>query len=126
MPAFERVLQAASDREVPIKDVVIAGSGGSFVVPLLNVPDWARGKEAIRAAAGDALSLREGLAAVSVVGDGLSTTGRPMLAFLAALRRANATPIALSGTALRLTAAIDPEALAAAQRALHEAFVLGD
>ena len=123
LAAFERVSVAAAASEVPIKDINVGAKSGAFVIPLINQPDWHRARAALTAAGGDALALSENLAAVSVVGDGLATTGHPLLAFLKALRAAEIKPIALSGSALRLTAVIHPAGLAAAQRALHQAFV---
>jgi aspartate kinase len=123
LSALERLVRGAADREIPLKDVTFGRDGGTFVVPLLNVPDWGSARAALVEAGGPELSLTEGLSAVSVVGDGLSTTGAPFVAFLGALRASGQSPLALHGTALRLSAVIPADGSAAAQRALHEAFV---
>jgi aspartate kinase len=120
--ALERLASCASTREIPLKDLVFTEGGGTFVLPLLNVPDWLRARAALLDATGPSLSLREGLCAVSVVGDGLSTTGRPLLDFLGALREADATPLAVHGSALRLSALLDAGASTRAQQALHARF----
>ena len=62
---------------------------------------------------------------MSVVGDGLTTAGRALPRFLAALARAGVsrTPDALVAGPLRISACIDADRLAAAQRSLHEEFV---
>ena len=122
--ALERLSEAAASHEIPLKDIACTAEGGSLVIPLLNVPDWARARAAL-VAVDPALVLREGLTAVSVVGDGLSTTGRPLVDFLSALHQAEATPVAVQATALRLTALIDSASSVAAQRALHARFVAG-
>ncbi len=122
LATLDRVSEVATAREIPLKDISVTADGGTLVIPLLNVPDWAKARSALGEAAPD-LRLREGLAAVSVVGDGLSTTGRPLVDFLAALRQAEVVPVAVQATALRLTALIDPTGSVAAQRALHARFV---
>jgi aspartate kinase len=122
LAALDRLAACAADQEIPLKDLSFAPSGGTFLVPLLNVPDWPRARAALLDAAGPALALQEGLCAVSVVGDGLSTTGRPLVDFLGALRAAEARPHGVHGTALRLTALLDASASARAQQALHARF----
>ncbi|MCS6902547.1 MAG: hypothetical protein RMJ98_21715, partial [Myxococcales bacterium] len=97
-------------------------SGGTFLIPLLNVPDWPRARTALLTAVGPSLSLQEGLCTVSVVGDGLSTTGHPLVDFLQALRSAEAHCYGVYGTALRLTALLDSDASSRAQQALHARF----
>jgi aspartate kinase len=62
---------------------------------------------------------------VSVVGDGLTTSGRGLPRFLAALTKAGVAraPEAIVAGPLRIGACIDAEHLAPAQRALHDEFV---
>jgi aspartate kinase len=122
---FERLAKCASEEEIAFKDLTVRAEGGSFVVPLINLPDWPRAKAALLAAGEGGLELIEGLAQVSVVGESLSTTGLPLVKFLGALRDAGARVHGLSASALRMSAIIEPGAMAQAQRALHEAFVLG-
>jgi aspartate kinase len=107
---------------VPIKDVSFGAAGGSFTVPLLNVPDWESARRALCAAV-PALELSAPLCAVSVVGDGLAATAEPLLRFLGALSSCGAAPVATHAGALRLGALFDPSAAVAVQRALHAAFV---
>ncbi len=124
LSAFEELARVARDEEIPLKDASVREDGGAFVVPLLNVPDWSRARRALERVGGAALELVEGLAAVGVVGDGLSTTGRPLVAFTEALRAAGAKVRGLEAGPLSLVARIEPSALADAQRALHASFVV--
>jgi aspartate kinase len=123
--SFERLVAAAAEAEVPLKDVSLRPGDLSFVIPLLNVPDWARAREVLKAAGGPALTLTENLAAVSVVGDSLSTTARPLATFWSALRAQGARVLSVQASALRMTAVVDPSAVAALQRSLHASFVVG-
>jgi len=125
LAALDRLAACADASEIPLKDLSLTPEGGVFLVPLLNVPDWARARSALAEAAGPSLSLREGVSAVSVVGDGLSTTGRPLVDFLAALRSVEVAPLAFFGTALRLAALVEPAAATRAQQALHARFCSG-
>jgi aspartate kinase len=120
--ALERIAACSAEREIPIKDVSMRPDGGHFLVPLLNVPDWGRARASLEHAGGRALSIAEGLSAVSVVGDSLSTTGRPLAGFLACLREADARVHAVHASALRLSAVIDPAGSARAQQLLHARF----
>jgi aspartate kinase len=122
---LEALVRTSRDRELPLKDLEMAEARTTFLLPLLNVPDWAASRRALEDAVGGGsqLVLREGLAAVSVVGDGLSTTGAPLLRFIETLSAANIPTIRLTGNALRLTAIVEVGRLPEAQRALHDAFV---
>lgn len=119
---LEMLLEAASAVGVPIKDVAFGVAGGSFTVPLLNVPDWASARRALCAAV-PAVELSAPLSAVSVVGDGLAASAEPLRRFLAALSECGTVPVATHAGALRLGALVDPAFAGAAQRALHAAFV---
>jgi aspartate kinase len=119
---IDDLLRLAADAKVPLKDVSVSDRGASFVISLLNVPDW-RGAKGRLEAALPSIGLVEDVALVSVVGDGLSATTEPLARFLSTLRGASASPLGLTASALRLGAVIPAGAMADAQRALHRAFV---
>ena len=121
---LDDLLRVAAEAKVSFKDLASGARGASMIVPLLNVPDWPGAKRQL-AAAIPSLELTEGVAVVSVVGDGLAATPDPLVRFLDAVRSAGVTPRAISATALRLSAVIDAPRSADAQRALHAAFVAG-
>jgi aspartate kinase len=120
----EALLRAAGEARVSLKDVSLGPRGGSLSIPLLNVPDWAGARRQLTAAV-PGLDLTEGVAVVSVVGDGLAATPEPLVRFLATLSGAGVAPLQVTATALRLGAAIDGARSGEAQRALHAAFVSG-
>lgn len=119
---LEDLLCAASDTALSFKDLQIGERGGAFLVPLLNVPDWQAARRTLSAAV-PALTLTEGVCAVSVVGDGFASTHEPLTRFLAALRDAAARPLLTIATPLRMTAVLDAAKNTEAQRALHARFV---
>jgi len=116
---------ACASLAIPLIDLVVVGGAAFAAVPLLNVPDWERRRAELEKQMAGAITLVPGGAIVSVVGDGLTTSGRALPRFLSALTRAGVTrsPDALVAGPLRIGACIDAEALAPAQRSLHEEFV---
>jgi len=121
---LDELLRVALDAKISLKDLSVHDRGATFVIPLLNVPDW-RGAKANLVAALPSLSLVEDVVLVSVVGDGLSATTEPLVRFLSTLRGVSANPIALHASALRLGAVLPQAAMNEAQRALHRAFIEG-
>ncbi|MFO0756221.1 MAG: aspartate kinase [Byssovorax sp.] len=119
---LDEFLRAATDRNVSFKDLSFGAHGGSMVIPLLNLPDWSRAKQQLGGSFPE-LELHEGVAVVSVVGDGLAATPEPMRRFLRALGGEGISPHSLVGGPLRLSAVIDGARSGEAQRALHAAFV---
>jgi len=120
LPAIAR---RAAELELPLSDVTLAGGRLHITVPLLNVPDWDRRRVRFLDGAGD-LELTSGLALVSVVGDGLTTSGDGLSAFVDALGE---IPIVrLTGGPLRISALIAAADLPRAQQGLHRAFVTPD
>jgi aspartate kinase len=120
--ALARVVAAAAEARVPLRDLHWGEDGGAFVVPLLNVPDWAEAGARLREAGGDRLALEPGLACVSVVGDGLSTEGAPLARFARAV--ADVAPFRhLVATPLRLSALVDAARAPELERRLHLDFV---
>ena len=123
--ALDALLRAGGEARLAFKDLAVGEHWGSFVIPLLNVPDWASAKQQLLASTPE-LTLVEGVALVSVVGDGLAATVEPLARFTLALRAAGITPRMTHATALRLGAVIDAARANEAQRALHQAFVTGN
>jgi len=119
---LDTLLEVAREANVSFKDLSSGARGASMIVPLLNVPDWAGAKRQLLGAL-PGLTLHEGVAAVSVVGDGFGATPEPLVRFLGALRGAGIATHAITATPLRLSALIDGGRSAEAQRALHGAFV---
>jgi aspartate kinase len=118
------LVRAAAAARVGLKDLAFGPRGGSFVVSLLNVPDWSAARAQLTAAV-PSLALVEGVCAIGVVGDGLTATAEPVSRFAAALAGASIDPHLVHASPLRIGAVIDAGRVDVAQRALHAAFVAG-
>ena len=119
---LEALLAAARQANVAFKDVSFGAGGGSFVISLLNVPDWVGARRQLLAAIPE-LELTDDVAVVSVVGDGFAATMEPLGRFLEALKGAGIASLLTVASPLRLGAVIEGGKSGEAQRALHAAFV---
>jgi aspartate kinase len=122
---LETLVQVSADARVPIHDLTVAARGGTFLISLLNVPDWGAQRERLTSAV-PSLRLTEGLSLVSVVGDGFTATTEPLSRFLRTLAGLGTPPVLTLATPLRLGALVPAARAGEAQRALHAAFVTGD
>ncbi|KYF69562.1 aspartate kinase [Sorangium cellulosum] len=119
---LDALLRAAGEFGVSFRDLSFGPGGGAFVLPLLNVPDWHGAKRQLTALL-PSLELVEGLASVSVVGDGLTATAEPLARFTEILERSSIAPRFTVAGPLRLGALVDAADAAPAQRLLHASFV---
>ncbi len=114
--ALPDLLEALGELDLPLYDATACGAAGSVVLPLLNVPDWDKRRASLVKRVGAALRLSDGLAHVSVVGDGLGGhAAQAYKAFGGTLRAFHGGPLRLSGVV-----AADEETNVV--RALHERF----
>lgn len=119
---LDLLLGAAEAGKFAVKDFTLTARGASFVVPLLNVPDWPLAEKRLLAAA-PSTRLTHGVATVSVVGDGLGATIEPLARFTSTLGEAGIVSLMTTATPLRISAVIERARLDDAQRALHAAFL---
>jgi aspartate kinase len=116
--------RALQDTDLPLRELSLSSRGGSFVVPLANVPDWERTR--VRLAESppwDQARIDTGVALVSVVGYGLSESAEPMVRMLAALDDVHISPLDVRASALRLRVTVAADEAVTAQQALHDAFI---
>ncbi len=123
---LQAILDAFGALDVPLLDLMTCGESAACVIPLLNVPDWERHRATLTARlsrdGGNKLALTEGVALVSVVGDGLGVPSAVMR-FTATLAEHKLAVRSLCAGPLRIGAVVPAERLADVQRALHAAFV---
>jgi aspartate kinase len=118
--ARSRVLGLLKELELPFKDLSIGLDSGVLLVPLLNHPTAGSVGEKLRDGNVE-LRVREDVATVSVVGDGLAGNATALSEFVSIADEAKASRII--GGPLRLTAVTSPDAVGSLSRALHEEFV---
>ena len=123
MPAGElrTFAEAAGALDVPLLDVSAAGEAATCAIPLANVPDWGACRGRLEGLRG--VALEPDCAIVSVVGDGLDDRRTRAAALPGRARRGRVKHRAVHAGPLRISATIESPSLAAAQRALHAAFV---
>jgi aspartate kinase len=119
--ALPLLARRAASIELPMADVALEGGRLHATIPLLNVPDWDGRRARLLVDLGAPLELTTGYALVSVVGDGLTTSGDGLATFVEALGDIPVTR--LTGGPLRIGAILPAEHLAAAQQRLHRVFV---
>ena len=116
------VLAGLRDVGLTYKELSQSSSGGSALVPLLNVPSADAAARALASRLPE-ITITEGVASVSIVGDGLADSAAHLEAFVAALDAVSVAPVAILGGPLRLGAVVRADDVAAAQRAIHAAFI---
>ncbi len=127
---FLAILEAAERSFTPIKELrfqcheqQVSWARGSFVVSTSGLPDWGRTRTALREAGGDELEILEGLCAVSLIGVGINRDTRNVTRATRIMRELGAPLHGLATSGFRISFVTREEHLAAASRALHDAFV---
>jgi aspartate kinase len=119
-PVLRRLVQAAASQEIALRDVSVGPADDAlrFLVCLPNVPDWGRARAALGAAA-LGLELHEGLASVSLVGEGIGDDPRQQAAALDAVEGVGATQEGLWASGARVTVLVARERVDEVVRAAH-------
>jgi aspartate kinase len=117
--ATQRLLAAAGERELVLRDAAMEHGEFSCVLPLWSVPDQDSVRSALEALELPGFDWRTGIGAVSLIGVGAGSEPARLARVLAACA---APPLALYGTPLRVTALLPEAAVEATERALHAAF----
>ena len=120
--AFVALGRAAAEAALPLRDVAVDPDGRvTALISLLNAPDWTRARRVLEGCCGARLTLREDLAAATVVGDGLTSISGPFGgAALATLAAESSIRVhaAIIGP-LRATLVVDAAVVDEVVRALH-------
>jgi len=119
-PALRRLCEAAAGQQIGLRDVVTGAAAEtvSFLVGLPNVPDWGRAKAALVEAV-PGLELAEGLATVSLVGEGIGEDPRQQAAALDAAVGAGAPPEGIWASGARITVLVARDRADEVVRAAH-------
>lgn len=106
---------------VPVTEVNVTEKAAMVVLSLQNAPDWEATRRELEG--GDGMTVRCGVALVSVVGDGLTEEAATSRSFRRVLDDAGCRPLAIMGSPLRLSAVVEAARTLEAQQVLHAAFV---
>ncbi|HNS97597.1 MAG TPA: aspartate kinase [Polyangiaceae bacterium] len=110
--------------DIPVRELSLSDHGGSFLIPLNNVPEWEQIQpRLIRDTPWKQATIDNEVAVVSVVGHGLTESAEPMARMVEALEKTNVPLLELRGSSLRLGATVAANHAITAQQALHRAFV---
>jgi aspartate kinase len=121
--ALEVLGDAIAAADLAPRDLSIEGGTAMAVFSLLNAPDWTRSKRALTERLGARATIQEGLAMVTVVGDGLHAVGSPIagVALAKLLRGAGAVVHGVTVAPLRVSIVLEQERVDEVVRALHAA-----
>lgn len=114
------LLERLDDGGVPVTEIT-ASDTAMVVLSLQNAPDWPATRRELEGCEG--VTVRRGVALVSVVGDGLTEEAATLRAFRRVLEDEGCAPSAIVGSPLRLSAVIAADRALEAQQALHATFV---
>jgi aspartate kinase len=117
------VLTVLDERGVPGKQLHIFDDRTTVAISRENLHDEARLRDVLHQRFGGRVRLRDGLAAVSVVGAGINATYRNVRAGVEALRSTGVDPAGTATSSFRITWMIPREQTNAAVRVLHERFI---
>lgn len=129
---FLEILEAAEGGLAQIKELSfrcpekqISWARGSFVVSTASLPDWGKTRDELLAAGGGDLEILEGLAALSLIGVGVTRDTGNVVRATGVMRELDAPILGLSTSRFRISFITRDESLDDAVRALHEVFIEG-
>ena len=122
--AIARLLEGFDAAETHGKELLFrSGSSASLVLSLENVHDLARLKRELAARFGDAITVREGVGAVSAIGTGINASYRSLRTALAVLETMGANLLGVSTSSFRISFLLDVAVLPDVVLRLHEALI---
>jgi aspartate kinase len=116
-------LTVLDERGVPGKQLHIFNDRTTVAISRENLHDEARLRDALQQRFADRVRLRDGLAAVSVVGAGINATYSNVRAGGEALRSTGVDPAGTATSSFRITWMIPRERAEDAVRVLHQRFI---
>jgi aspartate kinase len=127
---FLDILAAAEHGMAQIKELSlrcpeqqISWARGSFVVSTGSLPDWDETREELIAASGGELEILDGLAALSLIGVGITRDTSNLVRATRLMREIGAPILGLSTSRFRISFVTRDQHLDEAVRVMHDAFV---
>ncbi len=127
---FAELLAIFEQARVPVKELSattleheISWSRASFVISRTNLHNWQTVLETLRERAGDEVEIDEGLAAVSLIGEGINTDNSTLIATLNVLGERDVAVLGVATTSFRISCLVQDAGIEEAVRACHERWI---
>ncbi len=132
LATFKQAAAVLEKEQVPIKEVNAiearqgrSGSKVSFVVAGSDVYGWEKIRSGLEERFGDAIAFEEGLAAVSLIGEGLMRNNTTLLRTLALLERNGIRIAGVATTSFRISILVAEERLEDTVKLCHRRWISG-
>jgi aspartate kinase len=119
----DTLLSLLDDRQVPGKQLHVAGDRATLVISRENLHDEARLRDELQSRIGTGASLVDGLAAVSAIGAGINGSYANLRAGLETLQSLGVSPSAIATSSFRITWLVPRERTGDVVRAMHHRFI---
>jgi aspartate kinase len=130
-PRFRRALEFLESEQVPVKEISLAQAGGggssaaSFVVSAGQVYGWTAIRTALEQALGGEIQIDDGLAAVSLIGEGLNRDNLTLLDTMALMARHAIDVAGVTTTSFRISLLVPRERIDESVQHAHARWVAG-
>ena len=127
---FAELLSLFEDARIPVKELSattleeeISWSRASFVISRTNLHNWKTVLGTLRERAGSEVEIDEGLAAVSLIGEGINNDNSTLIATLDLLGERDVTVLGVATTSFRISCLVQGASIEEAVRACHERWI---
>ena len=127
---FNQAVALLEDEQVPIKEVNLSttaatdkASKASFLVSTPSIYGWQQIAESLTAQLGDGFQIDSGLAAVSLIGEGLNRDNQTLLTTVSLLQRNQIAVCGITTTSFRISLLISREHLEDGVRLCHARWI---
>ncbi|MBW2262691.1 MAG: aspartate kinase [Deltaproteobacteria bacterium] len=127
---FAELLAIFEEARVPVKELSattleeeISWSRASFVISRTNLHNWPTVLEMLRERAGDEVEIDDGLAAVSLIGEGINNDNSTLIATLNLLGDRGVAVLGVATTSFRISCLVQESGIDEVVRACHERWI---
>jgi aspartate kinase len=123
---FAELLRIFEEARVPVKELSattleqeISWSRASFVISRTNLHNWDSLQDTLHERAGEEVEIDDGLAAVSLIGEGINTDNSTVIATLELLGERAVPVLGVATTSFRISCLVPGDGIEEAVRACH-------
>jgi aspartate kinase len=127
---FEWIMTHLERQQVPVKEISVAGvepeqawSRASFIVSSKNVYGWEKIREAMADRCGRDIEFDDGLAALSLIGEGLNRDNETLVETLHVLKSAGVPVVGVTTTSFRISLLVPKDAARACVQMFHRRWI---